>query len=329
MNYDKILQKKKLLDTFRPLAFELVSNLEGWLRVELTYTSNAIEGNTLSRLETSVILEKGITIGGKTLVEHLEVTNHAKALDYIRTLINLKPNLLTENHLLKIHELILSGIDNVNAGFYRSVPVRISGSSVILPNPRKVPDLMKEFLEWLTYTTINNPIEFASQVHLRLVTIHPFIDGNGRTARLLMNLILMMFGFPPAIIRKSERLIYLTSLEKAQLTGNTSSYEKIMMKAIDRTLTIYLKAVQGDSSQEDLDQNFLLKIGSLAAKTNLSISTIRHWTKLELLECEKGKENGYQMYSTEMIKRCELIKKLKGQRLSLEEIKENMGNSDL
>ena len=134
MNYKEIEKKKQELDAFRPLDKALKQNLEEWFRIELTYTSNAIEGNTLTRQETALVVEKGITVGGKSLVEHLEATNHAEALNWIDNLKKQKHSLITENDILDIHAIILKGIDKSNSGFYRRVPVRISGSTVILPN---------------------------------------------------------------------------------------------------------------------------------------------------------------------------------------------------
>ncbi len=124
------------------------------------------------------------------------------------------------------HNIILKGIGDEDAGHYRSIAVRISGSTVILPNPLKVPDLMDEFITWLKQTDNLHPVELAAEAHYRLVTIHPFVDGDGRTARLLMNLILLMLGYPAAIIRKRDRLVYISSLEKAQLGGSKENYFK-------------------------------------------------------------------------------------------------------
>lgn len=322
MKYDKLTQKKKQLDEFRPLPPQLTRNLEAWFNVELTYTSNAIEGNTLTRRETAIVIEKGLTVGGKSLKEHLEATNHAKALQFLRQLVKKKPSQLTAKDLLIIHEMILMGIDDENAGHYRSVPVRISGSTVVLPNPRKVPDLMSDFYGWLTSRHEMHPVAFAGEAHYRLVSIHPFIDGNGRTARLLMNLLLMMTGYPPAIIRKRDRLAYISSLEKAQLGGSKEPFEKIIAKAAERSLDIYLKAARGESAgSDDIDEDTLLKIGELAKASGETVPTIRHWTKEGLLEIAEVTASGYQLYATEMIARCRQIQGLKSERFTLEEIK--------
>ena len=321
MIYEKLTKRKEQLDTFRPLSAALARNLDEWFKVELTFTSNAIEGNTLTRRETALVIEKGLTVGGKSLREHLEATNHAKALDFVHSLVGKKPSQLSANDILAIHEVILRGIDDDHAGYYRSVPVRISGSRVVLPNPRKVPDLMDEFQSWLRSKHGLHPVAFAGEAHYRLVTIHPFVDGNGRTARLLMNLILMMHGYPPAIIRKRDRLTYIGALEKAQIGGSKSDYEKLIAKAAERSLDLYLKAVQGETATDDFDSDDLLKIGELATAAGVTVPTIRHWTKEGLLEVAEVTESGYQLYAAEMKTRCEEIKTLKEQRLTLEEIK--------
>lgn len=330
MNYKEITAKKQQLDKQRPFNRNFVKNLEEWFKIELTYTSNAIEGNTLSRAETALVVEKGLTIGGKTLIEHLEATNHANALDFVKKKVRDKNSKITEEDILKIHEIILSGIDKQNAGFYRNVPVRISGSNVILPNSRKVPNLMNEFSLWLLKKTNIHAIELASEAHYRLVTIHPFIDGNGRTARLLMNMILMMNGYPPAIIRKQDRLAYINSLEKAQLSGSTpeskSDYLKLIAKAVNRSLDIYLKAIRDEDQENYQDNNKLLKIGELAKEVGETNSTIRHWTKLNLLEVAEVTSSNYHLYSTDMVERIRRIKELKDKRFNLEEIKDLLKN---
>jgi Fic family protein len=322
MLYDSLTLKKRELDGFRPLPPQLTRNLNDWFRIELTYTSNAIEGNTLTRRETAIVIEKGLTVGGKTLKEHLEATNHAHALDFVHELVKRKPSQLTRRDLLDIHDLILRGIDDDNAGHFRNVPVRIAGSVVVLPNPRKVADLMDEFQIWLTSKHDLHPVAFAGEAHYRLVSIHPFVDGNGRAARLLMNLLLMMTGYPPAIIRKRDRLTYLGALETAQLGGTKTDYEKLIAKAADRSLDIYLKAAKGESAIGDVDTDRLLKIGELAKESGETVPTIRYWTKEGLLEVAEVTVSGYQLYAPDMVQRCERIKQLKSERRTLGEIRQ-------
>lgn len=318
MKYEIYHKKKQALDSYRPLPEAMVSNLENWFRIELTYTSNAIEGNTLTRQETALVVEKGLTVGGKSLKEHLEAANHADAINWIASLTTKSIKQISEKDILHLHSLILKGIDDTYAGHYRNVPVRIAGSAVVLPNYLKISDLMEKFISWLHNTSID-PIELAALAHYELVTIHPFVDGNGRTARLLMNLILMIYGFPPAIIKPSERLAYINSLEKAQLGGSKEDYLKVIVKAVDRSLDIYLKALKNDSTS--VESEALLKIGELAIETNETVATIRFWTKEGLLEVAHVTASGYQMYDKAMIARVASIKELKKKRLTLSEIK--------
>lgn len=241
----KLAEKKAKLDVFRPLPLALVKNLDEWFRVELTYTSNAIEGNTLSRQETALVIEKGITVDGKSITEHLEAINHAEALDYIKKLAEGKRQDLKESDVLSLHQLILKKIDDTNAGKYRNVAVRIAGSQVVLPNSLKIPELMATFMIWLKGPLSEHPIDIAAKAHFDLVSIHPFVDGNGRTARLLMNLLLMQEGYPPALIRKEDRRIYVNAIEKGQLAGDMADFYQVIYEAIDRSLDIYLNAVEG------------------------------------------------------------------------------------
>jgi Fic family protein len=331
MNLKSIDAKKRSLDRVRPLPPDAVRNLDAWFRVELTYTSNALEGNTLSRRETAVVLEKGLTVGGKTLKEHLEATNHARAIDFVAKLVESR-RVVSEQQLLRLHELVLEGIDDANAGRYRNVAVRIAGSTVVLPNPRRVSDLMREFSDWLGSRPRLHPVSFAAEAHYKLVSIHPFIDGNGRTARLLMNCLLMMHGYPPAIIRPRDRVAYLGALETAQLGGPRAAYDSLIIRAVDRSLDIYLDAVGTHSGQGVKNAvspgESLLKIGQLAKHVGETVPTIRHWLKIGLLAPAQVTPAGYQLFSHAVIKRCRRIQSLKGRRLTLTEIRDTLDDSD-
>jgi len=194
---------------------------------------------------------------------------------------------------------------------------------VILPNPRKVPDLMTAFIRDLTTDNGRHPVEVAAEAHYQLVTIHPFVDGNGRTARLLMNLILMQYGFPPALIRKRDRLRYIGSLEKAQLGGSKEDYYKIVAAAVDRSLDIYLKALTDspDEAAPAVSEKSLMRIGQLAKATGESNATLRYWMKEGLLLVADTTEANYQLYAPEMVERVAKIRELQKQRFTLSEIK--------
>jgi len=316
MNLEKLTKLKTELDNFWPFDQAILHNLEQWFEVELTYSSNAIEGNTLTRLETAIVLEKGITIGGKTLKDHLEAINHSHALHALQKMVKNKGFSLED--LLSIHQLVLKDIDDENAGKIRKFPVRISGSNVVFPNYNKLPILLEQFVTKFNKSK-DHPALLAALVHYELVTIHPFIDGNGRTARLLMNLILMQNGYPPAIIKPTNRLAYIKSLEKAQMDGSLDDYLKIIYKAVAFSLAIYLKAFKNEEPERPINEG-LLKIGALSKKTGEPIATIRYWTKIGLIEVTSTMASGYQLFDESQIQRCKEIRRLQKNRLSLEEI---------
>lgn len=317
-------EKKKRLDAYRPFSAALVRNLREWFKIELTYTSNAIEGNTLSRAETALVVEKGLTVEGKTVQEHLEAVNHAQAFDWVMQRIDTNKRDITERTLLDLHQRILQKIDDINAGRYRTVPVRIAGSTVLLPNAVKVPKLMSAFVLWLQKSD-DHPLTVTIDAHFKLVSIHPFTDGNGRTARLLMNLLLLQAGFPPAIIRKEDRKRYITSIEKAQLGGSHSEYYALMYEAVDRSLDIYLEASEGKKQAKIVEKKPLLKIGELAKLVNETVPTIRYWTKEGLLHVGEYTQGGYQLYSSDTVAIAQKIRKLQNtKRLTLVEIKKHL-----
>lgn len=314
-----IQEKKKGLEKSKPLSKAFIANMDEWLKIELTYTSNAIEGNTLTRQETAQIVEKGITVKGKSITEHLEAINHAKAYQYLQELNLQSIKEINQRTILDIHSLILRDINTIDAGIYRDIPVRIAGSTVILPNPLKVPELMDEFIDWL-HVSKDNMVKTAVDAHFRLVTIHPFVDGNGRTARLLMNLILITSGYPPVIINKEDRKEYIDSIEKGQLSNDLTYYYAFMFKAVNKSMDIYLNAL-GNKEKQIIPKK-LMKIGELAKGSSENISTIRFWTKAGLLKVKEFSAGGYQLYDNGMIKRIKEIRKLKkDRRLTIIELK--------
>ena len=316
-----IEEKRQRLNTYLPMSKDLVKNFREWFKIELTYTSNAIEGNTLSRAETALVVEKGLTVENKTLVEHLEAVNHGGAIDWIMEKVDKGKQIITKKIILDLHQHILQKIDDTNAGRFRNVSVRIAGSTVILPNPAKVPELMDKFVGWLQKGGVN-PVILAIDAHFRFVSIHPFVDGNGRTARLLMNWILWQTGYPPAIIRKEDRRQYLASIEKAQLGGSSADYYALMYEAVDRSLDIYLEAVKGGEGNKILSNKSLLKIGELAKLTNETVPTIRHWTNEGLLEVADYSQGRYQLYDQKMVVVVSKIRKWqRDKRLTLTEIR--------
>lgn len=215
-----------------------------WLRTQLTYSSNSIEGNTLSLAQTSTIINDNLSVAGKDLREIYEARNHAQAWDFIQeNLLDIDTQELKENDFLKILAFILRDIDDFNAGKYRNLPVRISGSNNIFPNPIKIPDLIQDIFYKIQNTKIAEKfeaIEFAINTHLELVKIHPFTDGNGRTTRLFMNTILMQNGLPPIDIGPENRVKYLESLENSSPNDNPK-FTNFCLTQYNQNLDEYLK----------------------------------------------------------------------------------------
>lgn len=237
--FDEVDNLKKELDSKRPISKETLKSLKESINLEWTYNSNGIEGNTLTLRETQVVLE-GITVGGKSIKEHLEAINHEQAILFLDELV--KDNEpITEWNIKNIHGLILKEIDNENAGKYRGENVTIKGATHIPPDYIKVPELMEKLI--LNYETWNNyhPIIRAALLHGELVKIHPFVDGNGRTSRLLMNLDLMNSGYNPVIIKKESRLKYYEALDKAHTTSDYTDFVKLVTKLEVEMLKKYLE----------------------------------------------------------------------------------------
>lgn len=198
----------------RPFPKATLRSLRDYYRVGLTYTSNALEGNSLTESETKVVIEDGLTIGGKPLKDVYEATGHARAYDFLYKLTRDAP--VAEADILKIHRLFYGQIDKATAGTWRRVRVFISGSRRVLPAPEKIPELMSAFVKWMSaHEGRLHPIEFAALVHQKFVYIHPFVDGNGRVARLLMNLMLMRAGWTLGIIPPICRHEYIVTLGQA------------------------------------------------------------------------------------------------------------------
>jgi len=229
------------INSFRPLDTKIIKQLKDYYRIGLTYTSNALEGNSLTESETKVVLEDGITIGGKPLKDHYEAEGHGEAYDFMHTL--MKNNMLTESHIKELHKLFYYRIDHINAGIYRKEKIFVTGSRYKFPNPEKIEILMKDFIESLPDLRIkNHPVTFSALVHRTFVFIHPFIDGNGRVARLLMNLVLLQSGFVIAIIPPILRAQYIELLEKAPTDSNP--FIEFIANRVKETQKDYLRLLR-------------------------------------------------------------------------------------
>lgn len=243
---DRLYEKKAKTDQSRPLPNSVLHKIKDQLSLEWTYNSNSIEGNTLNLHETQLILEEGITVGGKSLREHFEVINHEKAIDYLYSLVN-PDYTLRSIDILNLHSYILKNIEDEYAGRLRNGGVRIVGANFTPPSAKKVPNLIDELISFVNENELKvDDLVLATLFHHKLAWIHPFFDGNGRTVRLAMNLLLMRKGFPPAIILKNDRKKYYDALNQA----NNGNYHKLclmMLQAAERSLNMYINAMPGNS----------------------------------------------------------------------------------
>lgn len=241
--FEKIDEKKARLDAKRPLPKYTLRSLREKLLLEWTYNSNAIEGNTLTLNETKVVLE-GITVGGKTMREHLEVINHRDAIAYVEEMVRRKES-LSEWQIKNLHRLILKGINDAYAGNYRDQQVFISGAKHTPPAPFLIKEQMEKLMNWYEQETKQlHPVTRGAMLHAIFVGIHPFIDGNGRTARLLLNLELMKDGFPPVVIKVENRLGYYEALDKAHTQKVYDDFIQLVAKEEEYSLDLYLSAVK-------------------------------------------------------------------------------------
>ncbi len=235
-------KRKSELDILRQTLDNVT--IQEALQLEFLYESNRIEGNTLTLRETQLVINEGMTISGKSMREHLEAINHKEAILLIEDLVCQKID-LSAYVLKQIHGIVLYGIDRKNAGVYRKLPVAIAGSKHLPPQPYLLQDLMEDYFRFYDeHKNKLHPVVLAAEIHERLVTIHPFIDGNGRTSRLIMNMILLQNGFPLAIIGGDYegRMAYYDALEKVQTENNKEAFilliaEKVLL-ALERYIDI-------------------------------------------------------------------------------------------
>jgi Fic family protein len=248
----KIEEKKRRLDTLRPLPKEAVSKLLEDIRLRHTYHSDAIEGNTLTLQETKLVLEQGITIGGKPLKDHIEARNDAEAFDFILQLVQKKTQ-FSQEIVQQIHDIVTKGLLK-DSGKYRTGNVRIAGSSITPPSYQKIIHLMDDYIRSIKNLSFH-PLKKAAIIHHRLVWIHPFFDGNGRVARLVTNLFFMQEGYPPIVLKQEQRKTYYHVLNQGD-NGNLSPLAMFLAKAMNEALQFYLSVF--------IDEEHLIPLKELA-----------------------------------------------------------------
>jgi Fic family protein len=279
----RIDEKLELLNSYRPLSATLVRKLRESFSVEMAYNSNAIEGNRLTLKETMLVIQEGMTVKGKSLKDHLEAKNHYEAIQYLYGLIEDRKRKSLSEHLVRsLQRLIVHDIES-DGGTYRKGNVIITGSKHRPPEAHDVPRLMNYLIEWIRKNHKKlHPIELAARAHHMLVHIHPFDDGNGRTARLFMNLLLMGSGYPLVVILRADRKKYYQALERAD-QGHLQEIEKLVAQAVERSMSLYLKAIDSSSNKKER----LLKLSELAKKSTFSEKYLNLLARSGKLEAHK------------------------------------------
>ena len=270
----RINEKIKRVNSMRPLSSDATKRMHEELRLQHTYHSNAIEGNTLTLPETRLVLEMGVTTGGKTLREHLEAANNARAFDLVVDMAK-KKKMIDNDIIRQVHEIIMAGILE-DAGKYRTKNVRIEGTTNA-PDWSKITGLMDELIKKISWSKMH-PVGTSAFLHHGFVSFHPFTDGNGRVARLLTNLYLISRGYPPVVLKKGDKMRYYRSLKAAE-AGNPVPFANFMAKAVDESLTSYLSVFGGNDK--------LLPLKELAAGTPYSQEYLSLRARQEYLDAVK------------------------------------------
>jgi len=249
---NRIEEKLSRLNDLRPLPQSALKKIQDHFRIEMTYNSNAIEGNSLTLKETFLVINEGITVKGKPLKDHLEARDHYLTLNYLYDLVeNGKHHTMSEHLIRSMHQLIMQETDKEWAGVYRNANVIISGADYIPPDALEVAHKMKQLIDWVKGNKSNlHIIELAALLHHKLVFIHPFFDGNGRTSRIIMNLLLMQYGFPLVIILKNDRKKYYNVLSQADKI-NYKPLVQFIAQSVERSLDLYLKTLTPVSKKRE------------------------------------------------------------------------------
>jgi len=294
----RLEEKLAKLNKLRPLPKSALQKLREKFQIEMTYNSNAIEGNSLTLKETFLVINEGITVKGKPLKDHLEAKDNHAALEYLYDLIDKdKKHTISEILIRNLHQIIIQKIDKEWAGKYRNANVIIGGAKHTPPNALHVPQKMRDLIGWLkSQKGKMNILELAALLHHKLVFIHPFFDGNGRTARLTMNLLLMQVGYPLVIILKNDRKKYYDVLDKAD-SGKYEPLVKFIAQSIERSLDIYLKSLTPATTKQEK----FVSLAEISKTTSFSAKYLNLLARQGKLEAYK--EGRDWLTSKEAVKR--------------------------
>ena len=324
MNYDTLNAKKSELDRKPPLSAEASEDLRKKIELEMAYVGGYFDGSSLTSKETAAILYEDKTVEKHSLTEHIRVLNSAKVFEMITDLSKKVNHQIDDSDVKNIHRIAVRNLDDNNGGMYRGFVINFQTGTHEMPDSVRVQRLMNDFGMWLFSARTLHPAAIAAEAHLKLMSIQPFGQGNACVARSLMNLILMRHGYPPALFSRRERAEYWETLENAIFNNDREGYDKLVYRAVNRSIDVYLKASE-KKEVEDIEQDpYFLRIGQLAKECGERVSTIRYWTNMGLLETAGKTSADYTLYSSDVLPRIKQLKELKDQRYTLEEIKQKL-----
>lgn len=282
----RIGEKLKKLNSLRPLHPSIVSKLKQQFAIDMTYNSNGIEGNSLTLKETAWVIQDGLTIKGKPLKDHLEAKDHYEALEFLYETVEYnRQQTISEVFIRALHQLVVRETEREEAGKYRTVNVMITGSDHTPPDMSGVSLKMYNFMRWIKNNQKKlHPIELAALIHHKIVYIHPFVDGNGRTARLVMNLTLMQEGYPLVVVLKNDRQKYYRVLAQAD-KGTYQPLVRFIAQAVERSLNIYLKVL----FPARINETKFVSLSTLAKETRYSAKYLNLLARFGKIEAHKEK----------------------------------------
>ena len=324
MIYENLNAKKSELDQKPPLSAETLDELRKKLELETAYVGGYFDGSGLTCKETAKILYEDETVAGHFLREHIQVLNAAKAFEMISVLAQKVNHQIDDTDVKNIHRIVVRNLDDNNGGMYRGFALNFQTGTHELPDSIRVQRMMNDFGMWLFSARTLHPAAIAAEAHLKLMSIQPFGQGNACVARFLMNLILMRHGYPPALFSRREKTEYWNTLENAVFKNDREGYDKLIYRAVNRALELYLNTSDKKEMTEIETDPYFLRIGQLAKECGERVSTLRYWTSLGLLETAGKTSADYTLYSSDILPRIKRLKELKDQRYTLEEIRQKL-----
>ena len=321
MIYDSLKAKKSELDKKTPLSEEKLEEIRKKFELDIAYVGGYFDGSSLTCKETAEILYEDKTVADHSLTEHIRVLNSAKAFEMISKLALKTGHQVDDTDVREIHRIVMRNLDDNNSGMYRGFVIKFQTGQHELPDSVRVQRMMNDFGMWLFSARTLHPAAIAAEAHLKLMSIQPFEQGNACIARFMMNLLLMRRGYPPALFARREKAEYWDTLEKAIFHNDREGYDKLICRAINRAIEVYLNASDKKVIEEVEYEPYFLRIGQLAKECGERVSTLRYWTSMGLLETAGKTSADYTLYSSDILPKIKRLKELKDQRYTLDEIR--------